>query len=91
MQKTNRRDDLARMRRRFSLLSHFFWILALLDTLYIAGYVLAFVLAPAEAAARGQLLTAVPSMLEHILMSVLVLTAAGVAEESVFRGLYRSV
>lgn len=85
MQKTNRRDAAAQFRRRFSLLSHLLWIAVLLCALYIAGYVLAFVLAPAEAAAQGHLLTAVPSMLEHILMSVLLLTAAGAAEETIFK------
>lgn len=87
MQTTNRGDATVQFRRRFSLLSHLLWIAVLLCTLYIAGYVLAFVLAPAEAAAQGHLLTAVPSMLEHVLMSILLLTAAGAAEESVFRGL----
>ncbi len=87
MQKTNRREQAAQFRRVFSLLSHLFWIAVLLCALYIAGYVLHFVLAPTEAAAQGHLLTAVPTMLEHILMSVLVLTAAGAAEEAIFRGL----
>lgn len=87
MRKTNRRDAAAQFRRRFSLLFHFFWIAALLCALYIAGYVLIFMLAPVEAVSRGYLLTAVPPMLEHILMSVLLLTAAGAAEEAVFRGL----
>lgn len=86
MRKTNRRDAAAQFRRRFSLLFHFFWIAALLCALYIAGYVLAFVLTPAETVAQGRLLTAVPAMLEHILMSVLLLTAAGAVEEIVFRG-----
>ncbi len=35
--------------------------------------------------ARGMLLSAVSPMIEHILMSVLLLTACGTLEESLFR------
>ncbi len=91
MHKNNKREQTARLRLRFSILSHIFWIAALLNALYIAGYVLALVVSPLEAAARGYLITAVPPMLEHVLMSVLLLTAAGAAEEYVFRGSDRSV
>ncbi|MBQ8747285.1 MAG: hypothetical protein IJZ08_05390 [Clostridia bacterium] len=69
----------------FANVSHLFWALALIDALYIAAYVLTIVTCPSQAMARGMLLSQVPPMIEHILMSVLLLSACGALEESVFR------
>lgn len=81
-------EEKARCHRRlFFRLSHMFWAIALLDVLYIAGYVLSFVVCPSFAISSGMLLSEVPPMLEHIFMSILLLTAMGAAEESVFRSL----
>ena len=85
MQNRSGRNETARFRRRFSILTHLFWIAAVLNALYIAGYVLALVLTPEAAWDRGQFMAAVPRMTEHVLMSVLLLTAFGAAEETVFR------
>ncbi len=87
MQNRFTKEKTRRHRRLFSRLSHMFWAIALLDALYIAGYVLSFVLCPSFAVSAGMLLSEVPPMIEHIFMSILLLTAMGVAEESVFRSL----
>ena len=75
----------AQFRRRFSVLSHILWLAVLMNALYIAAYVLAFFQDPAGASVRGLCITAVPDMMEHILMSILLLTGCGALEESVVR------
>ncbi len=85
MKKRKRSETAVRFRRRFTRLSHVFWMLVLLDALYIAGYVLTCITDPSAAMSRGMLLSQVPPMIEHVLMSVLLLTAAGVAAETVVR------
>ena len=71
-------------RRLFANLSHLLWVIALIDALYIAAHMLTIAFCPSQAMARGMLLCEVPPMIEHILMSVLLLSACGEMEESVF-------
>jgi len=85
MQNRKYSESSVRFRRRFTCLSHVFWMIVLLDALYIAGYVLAFFVDPSAAAEKGMLLSQVPPMMEHVLMSALLLTAAGVSAETVVR------
>ena len=71
-------------RRLFAALSHLFWAASLIDALYIAAYVMTIVYCPSAALSRGMLLSQVTPMIEHILMSVLLLSACGAMEESIF-------
>lgn len=71
-------------RRLFAALSHLFWASALINALYIAAYVMTIAYCPSAALARGMLLSQVAPMIEHILMSILLLSACGAMEESIF-------
>ncbi len=72
-------------RRLFASLSHLFWVAALIDALYIALHVGMLYVCPVEAFSRGMLLSQTAPMVEHVLMSVLLLCACGVLEEALFR------
>ncbi len=74
-------------RRLFARLSHLFWVIALIDALYIAVHVWTIAFCPSAAMAWGMLLSEVPPMIEHILMSVLLLCACGAMEESVLKSI----
>lgn len=87
MQKRSVWTDRALFRQLYSNLLHLFWAAALVDALYIFAHVSLILFCPSAAMARGMYLSAVLPMIEHILMSVLLLTACGMLEESIFRSI----
>ncbi len=74
----------ASFRRLFSFLSLLLWTAVLIGALYIAAHVTFFYACPSAALSRGLLLSHVAPMMEHVLMSVLLLTACGLLEERIF-------
>ena len=67
--------------RRMAVLMKVFWTAALADALYIFSYIRSYLADPSAALERGNTLTSVPAMTEHILMSmVMLLLCAGAAE-----------
>jgi len=67
--------------RRFSRLFHIFWIAVFCDSVYILKYLQRFLFGSAAAIARGERLSAVPDMLEHVLMSAVLLAMFGLCAE----------
>lgn len=70
-----------RFYRRFAALMQLFWTAILADALYIFSYIRAFLSAPSESFSRGETLSIVPAMTEHVLMSVTMLLLCACAAE----------
>lgn len=70
---------------RLAVLMKLFWTAILADALYIFSYIHTFCTSPSAAMARGETLTAVPAMMEHILMSAVMLLLCACAAEILHR------
>lgn len=67
--------------RRLDTIMRVFWLAIVADTAYILYYIRTCMAAPVAAMLRGETLSAVPLMVEHILMSAtLLLLCACMAE-----------